>query len=111
MRGNLIWIVDSPIIWKEELNVHNSKIIFVSNYNSFCNYIKINGLPKAINFKYTLESSKNGYDCALWLVNYCIDYNLRVPIWAINSSHPDKDKINKLLLNYNKFYDRSKSSK
>jgi len=44
---------------------------------------------------------KTGYDCAKWLVNYCIDGNLILPKWNIQSSNPvGKDNINGLLTSF-----------
>ena len=47
---------------------------------------------------------KTGYDCAKWLVEYCIDNNKSLPKYAIQSANPvGKENINSLLMNFNKF--------
>lgn len=101
----LLWISNSSNLnypyWKKEIIIHNSKIIWVFNYNSFCNFIRIYGLPNAINFNY----AEINYKCAEWLVNYCLNSNIKLPIWAIKSKDLLEIKnINILLNNYNKFY-------
>lgn len=105
----LLCLSSSPnpdnLYWVKEYIVNNSSVVWVNNYNSFCNYIKMNGLPNAINFVDDLEKNKTGLDCASWLVLYCMDNNKSLPLWAINSSDKTfKDNINKLLYSYKKFY-------
>jgi uncharacterized protein (UPF0297 family) len=67
----------------------------VKNYNQFIDYITINGIPDTISFDHDIDDShygktnlkeiydllkeKTGYHCALWLINYCIDNNLKLP--------------------------------
>jgi len=51
------------------------------------------------------DKYKTGYDCAKWLVGYCIDKNLALPLWNIQSANPvGKENINSLLNNYKKYY-------
>jgi hypothetical protein len=43
----------------------------------------------------------SGYDCAKWLVEYCMDNDLDLPNWIVQSANPvGKDNINGLLNNY-----------
>ena len=47
---------------------------------------------------------KTGYDCAKWLVEYCINNNKSLPKYAIQSANPvGRENINSLLTNFNKF--------
>lgn len=49
------------------------------------------------------QLEKTGYDCAKWLVEYCLDNNLKLPKWNIQSANPvGKDNINGLLLSFSK---------
>jgi len=110
----LLWLDDfrnpDKLEWKKEHVIHDSSVVWVYNYKSFCNYIKIYGLPTAINFDHDLGEDKTGYDCAHWLVNYCLDNNKSLPIWAVHSSNPvGRDNINSLLNNYKNFYGSTNS--
>ena len=50
-----------------------------------------------------IENEKTGYDCAKWLVDYCMDHQLSLPQWNIQSSNPvGKANINGLLLSFSK---------
>ena len=91
------WLIFSPI--------KNPNTIWVKNYNEFINWILINGLPDAICFDHDLGSNETtGYDCAKWLVEYCIDNNKSLPEYAIQSANPvGRENINNLLTNFNKF--------
>jgi len=98
-------------------------IIWVKSYEDFINYININGLPYIISFDHDLgeneakekvfegmskkqarqekKLAKTGYDCAHWLVEYCLDKNISLPYWIIHSANPvGKENIDKLLKNY-----------
>jgi len=65
----------------------------VRNYDEFVKIITENGIPDIISLDHDLNDSdyervanygddnpeKNGYHCAKWLINYCIDNNLELP--------------------------------
>ena len=47
--------------------------------------------------------AKSGYDCAKWLVDYCIDNDTQIPYWNVQSANPvGKENINGLLINAKK---------
>jgi hypothetical protein len=101
-------------------------IHWVKNAQEFKDWINTNGLPEMICFDHDLadehytpeeywddyEKSKayqeaqdyteeTGYDCASWLVDYCIDNELELPGWVAHSFNPvGRDNINRLLTNY-----------
>lgn len=54
-------------------NEEIDNFIIAKNYNEFCNSITEKGLPCSIWFDHDLGQEKSGYDCAKWLVQYCID--------------------------------------
>jgi hypothetical protein len=112
------WLAFSPIEDPFE-------VIWVKGYNGFIEYIEKNGLPTAICFDHDLgediarervsggmskrgarklkRETLSGMDCAKWLVDYCIDNDLDLPKYNIQSANPvGKDNINGLLVNYNK---------
>jgi len=70
------------------------KWVIVRNYIDFINIIMEKGLPNLISFDHDLSDfynidgekiEKTGYDCAKWLVNYCIDNNLDLPDYLVHS--------------------------
>ena len=109
------WLVFSPIT--------PDKVVWVKKYHEFVDWIIENGLPDAICFDHDLgmevalearangmskrksrtlkKEEKTGYDCAKWLVEYCMDNNKPLPLYNIQSANPvGKDNINSLLKNY-----------
>lgn len=99
--------------------------IWVKSYNEFVDWINQNGLPEAICFDHDLgmevaiearakgmskrksrllkKEEKTGYDCAKWLVEYCLDNKLKLPLYNIQSANPvGKENINGLMLSFNK---------
>lgn len=100
-------------------------IIWVLSYEEFIGWIGKNGLPQKICFDHDLgedvaiklvskgvnkkkarevkKLAKSGYDCAKWLVDYCIDHDQQIPEWNIQSANPvGKENINGLLNNAKK---------
>jgi len=104
-----------------DYEIQTDEIIWVKNYNEFVDWITQNGLPTKIFFDHDLadikpiptsilviasdwNEEKTGYDCAKWLVEYCMDNDLDLPNWSIQSANPvGRDNINGILNNYNKF--------
>lgn len=97
----------------------------VRNYNDFVKIIKERGLPKFISFDHDLATEhypifeeninfgkpyeipyakykeKTGYDCAKWLVEYCLDNKLTLPDFQVHSMNPvGKENIRKLLIGF-----------
>lgn len=113
MDGNTWASAFSPI--QAPYSIH-----WVKSYHEFVDWIKFNGLPDAICFDHDLgmevalnarekgiskrESRKlkqkemTGMDCAKWLVDYCIDNQLTLPLYNIQSANPvGKENIDGLL--------------
>jgi len=112
------WLVFSPITLVD-IEVH-----WVKSYTEFTYWIIENGLPDAICFDHDLgiptqlqlrdkgfskrksrrickALEKTGYDCAKWLVNYCMIQNKKLPLYNIQSANPiGKENIDKLLKNF-----------
>lgn len=101
------------------------EVVWVKSYSEFINWITINVLPSGICFDHDLgedvakskvksgiskkqarrekKLSKSGMDCAKWLVEYCLDNNLKLPPYNIQSANPaGRDNINGLLLSFMK---------
>lgn len=96
----------------------------VRNYSEFVSIIKRRGLPSFIAFDHDLSDEhynvpfdywndtssedlrleETGFDCAKWLINYCIDNNSELPNFYVHSMNPvGKKNIESLLFNYIKF--------
>ncbi len=71
----------------------------VRTYHEFTMWVAANGLPDFIAFDHDLgESPRTGYDCAKWLVEYCMDNELTLPPFAVHSKNPvGKENIESLL--------------
>lgn len=73
-------------------------------YEEFVKFILDNGLPDFISYDHDLGEGKTGYDCAKWLVDYCLENNLSLPEYAVHSQNPvGKENILTLLSNFEKF--------
>lgn len=91
------WLVFSPIPRNQI-----TEVIWVKTYREFCHFIEVRGLPDGINFDNSLGEHMTGYDCAKWLVGYCLDHNLKAPPWNCQSSEPhSRDLIDTLLTKFN----------
>lgn len=91
------WLAYSPVGREVE-------VIWIKNFYEFRNWIELNGLPDGICFDHDLGSRDyDGYDCAKWLVNYCRNKKLQLPLWASQSPNPEqKVRINRFLKKYDK---------
>ncbi len=100
--GKNDWLRYSPI-------GRNVDVIWLQTVDEFFCYIDNYGLPDAVCFDHDLgEDSydeRNGYDCAKYMVDYCLNHSLDIPPYSIQSSNPvGKENIRKLLENYHKYY-------
>lgn len=109
------WLIFSPI--------PQTEVIWVKSYDEFTEWIINNGLPDGICFDHDLGLQNHidrtkkgmskrksrplkqleftGYDCAKWLVNYCMDNNHKLPKYNIQSSNPvGKENIDGLLKSF-----------
>lgn len=126
----LLWLDDARNPLKDNwLNFSpigkNVEIIWVKTYQEFTDHIMTYGLPDAICFDYDLGSdienlgfaiglskekarklkqeTLTGYDCAKWLIDYCVKTKNDLPEWNIQSANPvGKENIKNLLLDFKK---------
>lgn len=79
-------------------------ITWVKNYTAFVEYIETKGLPDLVCFDNDLAEKMEGYDCAKYLVNYCVEREIHTPMFICQSSNqPAVENITALINNYNKF--------
>lgn len=76
----------------------------VYDYEEFITFISKNGLPQFISFDHDLGLGKTGFDCAKWLVEFCLDNQVSLPEFTVHSQNPvGKENIETLLNNLKKF--------
>ena len=82
----------------------------VRSYDEFIKWIDENGLPDKVSFDHDLgeEGTKTGYDCAKWMVNYCIKNHLPyLPEYNTHSANPvGKANIESYLLSAKKYLNK-----
>ncbi|WP_454966923.1 cyclic-phosphate processing receiver domain-containing protein [Capnocytophaga leadbetteri] len=75
----------------------------VYSYEEFVSYLEHYGLPDFISFDHDLGEGLSGYDCAKYLVDYCLDRQLALPDFVVHSQNPvGKANIEQLLANFKK---------
>ena len=75
--------------------------VIVRNHKQFVETITKNGLPQFISFDHDLADEhytqtvdykkfkeKTGYECARWLIEYCMSQNKPLPNWQVHSMNP-----------------------
>lgn len=77
--------------------------IIVRDYNAFVKVILEKGMPVLVSFDHDLADihynpktwtanfkykEKTGKDCAIWLVNHCMDTGKEFPKWYVHSMNP-----------------------
>ncbi len=117
------WLGYSPI-------PHPFETIWVKTYEEFVDWITKNGLPDGICFDHDLADEhyrvsmynpdkhyndyytdgtfkeKTGYDAAKWLVEYCLDRNISLPICNVHTMNPiGKENILFILRQYEMYFD------
>ena len=89
--------------------LYKEEWIIVRNYSYFIYWISENGLPDLISFDHDLgndeKSDPSGMECAKWLVEYCLDNQLKLPGWLVHSANPaGSENIKGLLTSFEKSY-------
>jgi hypothetical protein len=92
----------------------------VRNFNEFVDIISLRGLPKFVCYDHDLSAEhykdigkpsmnyndyeeRTGYDCAKWLVAYCLEKNIKHPPYVVHSLNPiGKNNIESYIESYNK---------
>ena len=129
-KGTLLWLDDirNPLEdnWLVFSPITPTEIVWVKSYREFTSWITENGLPEAICFDHDLgmevavtarlkgmskrksrelkKLEKTGYDCAKWLIDYCLDRDDHpLPLYNIQSANPvGKENIDGCLKHYNR---------
>ena len=73
----------------------------VYNYEEFVEYLERKGLPDFISFDHDLGEDLSGYDCAKYLVAYCLEHQRSLPDYQVHSQNPvGRENIERLLENF-----------
>ncbi len=100
----------------------NQHYSVVRNYQEFVDLITLRGIPKFVTYDHDLSddhyghglrgdnipydqyAEKTGYDCAKWLVDYCMKKGVKHPPYMVHSMNPvGKQNI----INYVESYNRT----
>jgi hypothetical protein len=111
---------------KIDLRIYHEEWDIVRSHGQFVKWIEENGLPDLVSFDHDLgdetnlkevlpieewfdidnDREYNGMDSAKFLVNYCIDNNLKLPEFAVHSANPSGyENIKGLLDSFKKYED------
>lgn len=104
----VIWLDDfrepAQFIYNGLGNCKKNDVTICKNYDEFVAAVQ-KEYPDWVCFDHDLGEGKTGYDCAKWLVNYCIEKDLNVPDWYIQSSNiVGACNIDGILKNYRKYW-------
>jgi hypothetical protein len=121
LDGEVDWMVFSCL-------GRDCNVVWAKSYDEFTFWVKENGLPDGVNFDHDLggdevkekvangmskrqakrerRGTPTGYDCAKWLVDYCIDNGFQLPLWYTHSANPvGRENIELYLRNAKKHLD------
>ena len=110
--GTLLWLDDerdpTDVRWYPFFPIQTPEVIWVKSYTEFTDWITDNSLPDAICFDHNLGDGLSGMDAAKWLTEFCLDANLKLPVWNIQSANPiGKMNIEALLNSFARAIDES----
>ena len=94
------FMVDWLMCYAPDFDEDRENVVWVKNYEDFVTWIKENGLPYKVAFDHDLgANSPDGKDAANWMVDYCLDNGLNIPLFTIQSANPTgADNIRGLLI-------------
>lgn len=98
--------------WKEcffSKDVQELPILWAHNYKEFVliiieKHVTTGYMPVEISFDNDLGEKLEGYDCAKWLVDYCMVNGLTLPNYTVHSANPvARENIISYLENFKKY--------
>ena len=90
-------------LYLDDVRETPDNFVRVYNYEEFVQFINENSVPDFISFDHDLGEGKTGFDCAKFLVEYCLDHGISKINFVVHSQNPvGKENIEKLLENFNK---------
>lgn len=105
------WIQIPDLPWTVVRNFGNFKALillkgYLPEFISFDHDLSLEHYADLVKneFDYSKYLEKSGYDCAKWLIDYCLKNDLQLPKYTIHSLNPVGVKnIKALLENFNRF--------
>ena len=103
--ATLLWLDDErdPLDprWHAYFPIETPTIVWVKSLEEFTQWVTSHALPGAICFDHDLGDGPSGLDAAKWLTEYCLQHQLPLPRWNIQSANPiGKRNIAALLNSY-----------
>jgi hypothetical protein len=87
----LLWLDDGrnphDSRWHCFFPIESPRVVWAKDYVQFTEWITTNLLPDAICFDRDLGDGPSGMDAAKWLTEYCMQLNLILPKWNIQSAN------------------------
>lgn len=62
--------------------------VIVRDFDAFKFHITVKEFPEMVSFDNDLGLGLEGYDCAKFLVDYCLDEHMELPKWMVHSANP-----------------------
>lgn len=84
-------------------------IYWVKSYKEFCDWVDKYGRPTCISFDHDLgmkgDNEKTGYDCAKYMVDWCMDNRVKFPLYSSQSDNgPGRKNIQSYIENFKKHF-------
>lgn len=100
--------INTDEIFLDDVRAAPKGYVLMQSYSAFTEQIRKDGLPSVISFDHDLDEGPPGYDCAKFIVEYCLDHQLNLPAFTVHSQNPvRKENIEKLLVGFEKFQRRN----
>lgn len=103
---NCIYYMESKL---GDITIYKEKFVIARSYYEFIQNLEEKGAPEFISFDHDLgynedtNEEKTGYDCAKYLVDYCLKNNIKVPDYVVHSMNPVGERnIIEYIENYKK---------
>lgn len=112
------------VTWVNDVRYTNSHWNVVKSYDEFVSFIEEFGIPSLVSFDHDLAdehyeavhldrdlpyekySEKTGVSCARWLLNYCVEKNMKFPEYLVHSMNPiGKYNIEQEIESYMRHFD------
>lgn len=92
---------------------YKESIAWAKTYDEFVNQVKAFGDKISnciVHFDHDLGEGKDGYDCAKWLIDWCLENGYDVPDYDIQSANPvGRQNIASVFETYRKVLSNEKS--
>ena len=104
--------IPSDVFWRAlPVPQEDQEWVIVRSPQAFMDHIQTHGLPLFVTFDHDLQDQSEievkGVQCAQWLVDYCLDNNMRLPAFEVHSKNGEGEKnIRSLLENFKQHQNR-----